>query len=148
VVEQAKSESVVEIETRNAINSFINDMRSKNADIIEEEPWITSIAATKLQSAQSAGKIKDHTSYIKEYQLAVSEAVDEVRKRIQRYRANGKDEAMTTRREVISSSPLAPNKVVEHGETEAKPTEPDISPESYIRKRQAMLDARRGLSTH
>jgi len=147
VTETAKNESLVEFDTRQTLNTFINDIRSKNTDIIEEESWITSLAGTKLQAAQSAGKITDHASYIKEYQTAVSEAVDEVRKRIQRYRANGKDEAMTTRREVISSSSLAPNPVTERGgPTDKTPQQPDVSPESYIQKRQALLNARRGLS--
>jgi hypothetical protein len=146
VTETAKAESLVEFDTRQDLNAFINDIRSKNPDIIEEEPWITSLATAKLQAAQSAGKVTDHASQIKEYKTAVSEAVEEVRKRIQRYRANGKEEAMTTRREVISSSPLAPNQIAERGQTETKPAEPDVSPESYIRKRKALLDAGRGLS--
>lgn len=146
VTETAKAESLIEFDTRQTLNTFINDIRSKNTDIIEEEPWITSLATAKLQAAQSAGKITDHVSQIKEYKTAVTEAVDEVRKRIQRYRANGKEEAMTTRREVISSSSLAPNQIVERGSPDKTPQTPDVSPESYIAKRQARMNAARGLS--
>lgn len=146
VTQTAKAESLVEFDTRQALTIFINDIRSKNTDIIEEESWISSLAGTKLQAAQSAGKITDHASYIKEYQTAVTEAVDEIRKRIQRYRATGKEEAMTTRREVLSSSPLTPQQMPERGKTDSTPSQPDVSPESYIAKRQARLNAARGLS--
>lgn len=147
VTGRAKEESLAEFQVQQTLNTFLNDVRKDNADIMEEEPWITSIAAAKLQAAQSAGKIKDAESYVSAYQSSVKEAIDEVRKRIQRYRANGKDEALTTKREVISSSPLKPNSIAERGEPSQTPTEPDISPGNYIAQRQRWNNQRKGLSS-
>lgn len=145
VTEQAKDESLAEFQIRQTLNDFLNGVRTTNSDIIEEEPWITSIAAVKLQAAKDAGKIKDSASYIEVYKSSVNEAVAEVRSRIQRYRANGKDEALTTKREVISSSPLTPSGIADRG-AQQTPKEPDVSPESYIAQRQRWQNQRKGLT--
>lgn len=147
IVEQSKRESVEEMETRSELNSFNTSIRSNNKDLAEVEDWIASVALGKFNAAGNAGKVTDYKTYISEYKAAVNEAVADIRNRIQRYRADGKTEAMTVRKEVMSSTPLSPNTVTSTREQSKVPTEPDTSPANYLQRRAEQSRRQRGLST-
>jgi hypothetical protein len=147
ILEQSKRESVEEMETRTELNTFNSQIRSNNKDLSEVEDWIASVAVAKFNARGESGKITDYKTYISEYKAAVNEAVADIRNRIQRYRADGKTEAMTVRKEVLSSTPLSPNTVNTTREAPKTPSEPDTSPASYLQRRAEQSRRQRGLST-
>lgn len=126
------------------IESFVSDLRRENPEIVPLEELITVKAQAKIQAAE--GRIKSSEDFIREYKKAVQESVEDAKKLIQSYRGAGKEEAMTTKRTVLSASPISPNGVTSNGEASQVATSPDVSAESYVARRQQWKLAKQGLS--
>lgn len=129
--------------TERAIETFNNQVRAENPDLLDVEDLVSLKAKDYFEQNQS--KIKTHKDYIDTYQSAVNSAVTDIRKILQRTRAVAKNEALTTKREVLATSTMTPNDIRSLSrETPAEgPTAPDISPDSYMEMRRQNADLRR-----
>lgn len=135
------------IRVQNEINTFITDLRGKNADIIDAEEWITYKAQQGLQKLRDAGSIQNNDDYIKHYKDEVNKAVASVRTTLQRSRAAGKEEGFTRTKEVLSSTPLSPSAIDPNRGNLAPPAQPAFeTAEDYFAKRKARTAANLGLS--
>ena len=132
----------VRVETE--LTKFVTDLRTANQDILDLEDWIGARSRSALDAVIAANKIQSSADYIREYKAAVNAAVDEARKIAQKFRAAGKNEALTTRTQVLSASTLTPNPV-DANRQPAPAQEPQAeSAESYLQKRLAEQLARKG----
>lgn len=140
LTQQASETSRVETELR----AFVDDLRTKNSEIMPLEDLIGLKARQRLETAQSEGKIKSTDEYVKEYKAAVLDAVEDAKKIVQSYRAAGKSEGATVRQEVVGSSTLAPTPV----ESNRQPAPPqqvqEESAADYLAKREREALERRG----
>lgn len=151
-VPRTKSEATTEaldmfrIETE--LTSYVDDLRRKNPDLMPLEDTIAAKAKVRLEAVQAAGKVRSADEYIKAYKNAVTESVGEARKIIQTIRAAGKEDATVRNREVLSSSPVAPNAVSqgEKGVVTKPQTNVPETTEDYIARRRASQTRSAGLA--
>ena len=90
------------------IQSFINKFEKDNADILSMKDYVVVGAERRLQIAQNEGKIKSTADFVREYEAAVTNEANELRSKLQIARGAGKDDALTSRREVLSATTLEP----------------------------------------
>jgi hypothetical protein len=128
------------------ITSFVNDLRGKNPDLVPLEDLISVRAAQRLEATKAKGLIRSTADYVREYKAAVNAAAEDAKQLVQQIRAAGKQEAMTTKSQVVAAS-VVPPKAVEanRGAAAQPPAEPDISAQSYLARRMALSAQRRGL---
>ena len=93
------------------IQSFINKFEKDNADILSMKDYVVVGAERRLQIAQNEGKIKSTADFVREYQKAVTDEATELRTKLQITRGAGKDEAMTTRRQVLNATTMEPSAI-------------------------------------
>lgn len=140
------SQTLEAVRVEGELTKFVNDLRTSNQDILDLEDWIGLRARGALDTAIAANKIQSSADYIREYKAAVSTAVDDARKLAQKFRAAGKNEALTTKQQVLSASTLTPN-TVDANRQPASAQEPQAeSAESYLQKRIAEQLARKGIA--
>lgn len=111
VLQRAASINRIEREVEN----FNNQVKSSNPDLLDVEDLI-SLKAEKLFYAEQPN-IKSEKDYLDVYKRVVNSAVDDIRQRLQRTRAAAKNEAMTTRREILSSTTMNPNDITRREES-------------------------------
>jgi hypothetical protein len=124
--------------TEREIEDYNNHIRNTNPDMLDVEDLISLKAEQKFRGKLST--IKNTKDYIDTYKTVVNESIDDIRKLLQRTRAAAKNEAMTTRREVLSSTTMSPNDIgrrEQAGDADNQQAEPDLSPKSYIEMRKA-----------
>lgn len=146
VTEQSTSDAVTRVRAEEDIRRFVDDIETKNQDLAEAQPWIVAEAKARIDAANAAGKIKSIEDYVTAYKGAVTESVDTVRKAVQKFRGSGKQEAMTVRKEVISTGVVPSASPAENAEQKQKSEEPEANrPLDYIARRQNSQAAGRGL---
>lgn len=147
IVQQSVQEALEMVRVRGEVEHINNDLRVKNPDLVPLEKFIAMDAEVRFRQAQNT--IKSPDDYVRVYHESVTSAADEARKLVQQLRAAGKDEAMTIRQEIISSTGVAPNLLkTANRDAIGQPinpgqTEPDMSPSSYLEQRRQA--ARSGL---
>jgi hypothetical protein len=148
---KAKEEAITQaldlfrVETQ--ITDFLTNLRGENQDLLPLEGLIAVNAQRMLEAASTAGRIRSTADYVEQYKAAVNAATAEARKLYQQIRAAGKDEALTSKREVLASSTIPPSPVADRG-TPATPAEPQPHTASdYLAERQARSARQRGMST-
>lgn len=133
------------------INDFNTQVRAQNADMLDVEELIANKAEKDFAMLQAAGKIQNSKDYVDGYKKVVSGAVDHVRNIMRRTRAAAKNEAMTTRRDVLASTVMTPNDIQrreDQGQGNAQPTEPQVqSPTDYLAARKANYRQIAGISS-
>ena len=141
-------DAVVRMQAEQEVTAFVSETKTKNADIMSLEPFITLRVEKELQNLVEAGKIKSIPEYVDSFKKVTTKSIEEARIALQKARASGKDDAMTVKKEVLSASTIAPNTVNKTpGEVE-KPVE--AKPENaqdYFAKRQAWSARLQGMST-
>ena len=139
-VQQAIEQTRTTLSVESDIQNFINKVQTDNADLKAFEPLIAAAAEQRLQKSSTQQPPKTPQEYAERYKQIVSAVIAETRSNLQPFRAAGRQEAMVTRTEVLSSSPIA------------APVQPERSPgqqpqqvapptvESYFAERKAMND--------
>jgi hypothetical protein len=148
-IEQAVARAREVARAESAVETFVTNLRVQNPELIPMENMIAAEAQQLMALAQSQGKIKSTDDAIRIYQESVTEAVTSARKLYHTLRGDGKQEAMTRNREVISSRPIPPQQVDTTrpqvtGESQEPPAESDAQ---YLQKRQAINNWRKGLAS-
>lgn len=146
--EAAVQEALGRIQLEREVNSFNDQIRSQNADLLPMEAYIAQAANQRIQAATAAGTIKTPADYVTVYKSAVNAEIDAARKLVQQFRGAGKQEAITRTSAVVASPTLQPNAVNMQREAPKANGEPELeTPQSYLAKRQALTNAGRGLSS-
>jgi hypothetical protein len=120
------------------IEDFNNSVRASNSDMLDVEDLISLKAEKEFSLLQPT--IKNNKDYIAAYKTAVNKSVDAMRNTMRRTRAAAKNEALTTKREVLASTTMAPNDITQRQETSAPHGETENqmqSPTDYLAARQA-----------
>lgn len=139
VVQSSIVQALDVFRAENEITSFVQDLRSKNPDLVPFEKYIGFETQAALAAARDANQINSTKDYITIYKRAVNDAAANARNLIQQLRGAGKQEAMTTKTEVLSASTLAPSAVQPHGGA-TPPAEPQTdSTADYLARRKQML---------
>lgn len=145
-IEQAIQQATENIRAEREIETFVNDLRGANPELVPFEKFIAMDVQSALISARDAGKINSVQDYIKIYKDASNAALVEARKLYQSVRAAGKQEAQTIASTVVSAAPVPPTPVSpDRGGVTSPQTVEVESPESYLAKRQAAVWAKRGI---
>ena len=155
-VEQAKQASTQEslelFRVEQEVQSFVNDLRGKNPDLVQAEEFVGYKAQAYLEQAMNSGQIRTMPQYVEAYKHAVNTAVADARKFVQEVRATGvaagKTEAQTVHKEILSSAPVVGARVQPERGALAKPEvkTPETAVD-YIRRRQQDQQRRAGMLT-
>lgn len=146
VRQQAVSETLETFRIQQDATAFINDLREKNPDVLPLEDLISVRVAQHLERAKAEGKLSSGQDFLNVYKTAVKTEVEEARKLVHQLRADGKTEALVTKREVLSATPLTPQ-AVNSERMSPKPQAP--TPETaddYIAKRIKLGWERKGMT--
>jgi len=148
VTQDSAREAEERISAKAALERFNAEVIGKNPDLAVVEDWIASVALNKFNAHAQSTKIETYQQYVDAYKQAVTSAVEDVRKKVQQFVGVGKEEGLTTRREVISSSTLPPSPLSaqSRGEPANQPEAKVESPTDYLARRQRQIDRYRGLS--
>ena len=121
------------------IEDYNNSVRATNPDMLDVEDLISLKAEKEFNALLPT--VKNNKDYVNAYKTAVGKAVDSMRTVLRRQRAAAKNEAMTTRRDVLASTTIAPNDITNRQETGPSPNEQSESqlqsPTDYLAARQA-----------
>jgi hypothetical protein len=142
----AQNRSIARAEAE--IEKFVNQVRTENADLAPFEGYVVYQAEQAMARQRAEGKINSTEDLVKAYKENVLEALKNTRTIAQTFRGAGKQEAMTTRSEVLSTSTVPPNGVdTSRGQvqqTEDQPLkEPTVS--DYLAARTAQQNRNKQL---
>jgi hypothetical protein len=131
------------------IEDFNNSVRATNSDMLDVEDLISLKAEKAFALLQPT--IKNNKDYVAAYKQAVSQSVDSMRNVMRRTRAAAKNEALTTKREVLASSTMSPNDIQRREETSGQQQPPNEqpmqSPTDYLAARKANMQKISGMSS-
>jgi hypothetical protein len=146
LAQQSVEETTRRLALEKAINDFNTDLRVQNPDLVPLEDLISVKAQLLLDNATKSGKIQNDADFIREYKAAVQTAAEEGRKIVRLYRGEGKTEALTTKTQVLSATPLTPNPVAPPKEQTEKAPSVE-TPQDYLAKRLQRSWERRGITS-
>lgn len=147
---QVTQEVEERLQVQSNIRTFVDNLRSENPDLLPLEDMISAKAQARIAFAQqqhvASGKQWTYADLEREYKSAVNAEMEVAKKFVQQIRGAGKQEALTTKQVVLSSTPVAPNAVTSHRpDNPPAPTQPE-SPQDYLAKRMALNFSRRGVN--
>lgn len=134
------------VEANNAereINQFVATFESENSDLMHLKDYVVLGAEKRLERAQNEGKIKSPADFVREYKLAVTEETNTLRKQFQLTRAAGKEEALITRRDVLSATTMEPSGL-QQPQSNSK-SQVVATPLDYIAERRAKMAGYQGM---
>ena len=142
IQQQAVAQALEVSRVEREIEAYNGVVRAENPDLLDVEDFVALKAQQLFMDGYQKAPPKDGKTYTDLYRKSVADAVTQVRTVLQRTRAAAKNEALTTSREVLAASTMAPNDFsVREGQRQApgqgQPAEPDLSPKSYIEQRKA-----------
>jgi hypothetical protein len=146
VRQQAVSETLETFRIQQDATAFINDLREKNPDVLPLEDLISVRVAQHLEKAKSEGKLSNGQDFLNVYKTAVKTEVEEARKLVHQLRADGKTEALVTKREVLSATPLTPQAVNSERMNPKPQTPTPETVDDYIAKRIKLGWERKGIA--
>lgn len=144
---QIVQQSVEATNAERDITNFVSSFEETNADLMPFKDYVVLGAERRLNIAQNEGKIKSTADFVREYKLAVTEEANTLRKQFQLSRAAGKQEALTTHREVLSATTLEPNGITQQP---AQPKSGAVasSPLDYIAQRRERMAGYQGMRSN
>lgn len=147
---EAEQRALQAMQTQMRIDEYVREVRSANPDIAPYERYLKPQVEAAVAADVQSGRIKTVDQYVSAYRKAVDTEVETLRNLRLQERAGGKQEAMTRTKQVLSSTPLAPNQT-SNRTTEAEQGEiADVSSEAarmdYITRRNQALNRSRGLA--
>jgi len=144
--QQAVAESNEALKVQIAVDRYLAEMRSQNADIAPMERYIEAPVANRVRLAQEAGKIRTSDDFIREYKSAVDAEVQEIRKLTGQYRAAGQQVATTRQKEILAATPLSPQAVTPPASEPGQPQTPPVeTAEDYFTRRRTLEAMRKKL---
>jgi len=141
---QIVQQSVEATNAERDITSFVSSFEEANADLMLFKDYVVLGAERRLTIAQNEGKIKSTADFVREYKQAVTEEANTLRKQFQLSRAAGKQEALTTHREVLSATTMEPTGI-QQPQTTQKPGSVMPSATDYIAQRRERMAGFQGL---
>jgi hypothetical protein len=132
------------VEATNAeqeINKFIATFESENADLLPMREYVAMGAERLLKVAEGEGKIKSPADFTREYRKAVTDSANELRQKFQIARGAGKQEALTTQREVLSAATMEPSGI----RPPQQQTQAPLTASDYIAQRRDRMSGISGL---
>lgn len=144
---QIVQQSVEATNAERDITNFVSSFEDANADLMPFKDYVVLGAERRLNIAQNEGKIKSTADFVREYKLAVTEEANTLRKQFQLSRAAGKEEALTTRREVLSATTLEPNGITQQ-QGQPKAGAVASSPLDYIQQRRERMAGYQGMRSN
>lgn len=141
---QIVQQSVEATNAERDITNFVSSFEEANADLMPFKDYVVLGAERRLNIAQNEGKIKSSADFVREYKLAVTEEANTLRKQFQLSRAAGKEEALTTRREVLSATTMEPTGI-QQPQTSSRPANVMPSTTDYIAQRRERVAGYQGL---
>lgn len=147
-IDQAVAQSREYSRAESTVAAHVTAVRAANPDMLALEPMISYDVTQRIAKANNAGLVKTTDDAIRVYIQSVNEAVSEARKLYQSIRGDGKQEAMTRNREVLSSRPVTPLGVnSERPQVTGETAEPVAQTDAdYIKNRQTAAARLKGLS--
>lgn len=144
---QIVQQSVEATNAEREITQFVSSFESENSDLMPMKDYVVLGAERRLTQAQNEGKIKSTADFVREYKLAVTEEANTLRKQFQLTRAAGKQEALTTHREVLSATTLEPNSVPQQQGQPKGAVQPS-NPLDYIAQRRERMAGYQGMRSN
>lgn len=149
IVQEAVQQERIVRQTERVIENFLGEVRAQNQDLLPMEEMIAADVQRRISVAQNSGKLKTTEDVVKIYKDCVNESVSSARKLYHQIRGDGKQEAMTRNREVLSSQPIRPQQV-DTARTQAVPGQAQepapMSDAEYLQRRQAVASWHKGLA--
>jgi hypothetical protein len=131
------------------IEDFNNSVRASNSDMLDVEDLISLKAEKEFALLQPT--IKNNKDYVAAYKTAVNKSVESMRNVLRRTRAAAKNEALTTKREVLASTTMSPNDIQRREETNGQRQAPNeqemLSPTDYLAARKANMSKISGMAS-
>jgi len=122
------------------VNEFITKLKADNPDIVPLERLITANAEAKLQQVLASGRVKTQAALMEVYRKVVLEEVNAAKQLVQQLRGAGKQEAMTTKETVLSSSPVRSNTITSNGDVQQKDEKKPMTASEYLQSRMSRSD--------
>lgn len=144
--QQAINETLETFRVQQEATSFINALREKNPEVLPLEDLISVRVNARMDKAKAEGKLNTSQDFLDVYKASVQAEVDAARNIIHQLRADGKNEALVTKREVLSATPMTPQPI---DQSRMNPKPQEAQPETvedYIAKRTKQSWVLRGLS--
>lgn len=144
IQQQTLQEAIENFKAETELNTFVNDIRQKNSDIVALEPLL----APKIQLAmqawlQSQGGPVAPLAYVEEYKKVATQEINDARNLIQQLRAAGAERQQVVHQEVLSSTTLPPTSA-QTPQTPPAPPAPQTA-QDYLAMRQAQALRRNGM---
>jgi hypothetical protein len=144
--QQAVSETLETFRIQQEATKYVEDLRRENPDVIPLEDLVSIRVAQRMEKAKSEGKLKSAQDFLDVYKASAKAEVESARNIVHQLRADGKNEALVTKRTVLSATPLTPSAVnSERGVPQSQPTSPETT-EDYITKRMKLSQRMKGMS--
>jgi hypothetical protein len=122
----------------NDLGVFLTDLRAKNPDILPMENYIAVQVQSNIAARAKAGELTSGPKYAAAYKEECAKEFKTARAILQASRAAGGAAARTTQSTVLATTTLTPTPVnPDRGIPAPAAAAPDISPQSYLEKRNA-----------
>lgn len=146
--QQAYQDAISASQVNLEMDRYLSQIRQENPDVLPFERYLQGPVSERMQLAQSAGRVKSTSDFLREYKSAVADEVTKIRNISQQFRAAGKSEAISRTTDVLRSTALNPQQVQSNQQTQngTEQNQQGESNEDYFARRRASESARRGLS--
>jgi hypothetical protein len=142
--QQTLTEAVENFKAETALNEFVNNIRTANADIIKLEPLIAPKIQLQMQEwVQSQPEKVAPLAYVEHYKTVATKEINEARSLIQQFRAAGAGSQQTVKQEVLSSTTLTPTPIQAPQMPTGQPNLQSVT--DYLAQRQNMTNMRNGM---
>ena len=143
--QQAVSETLETFRIQQEATKYVEDLRRENPDVLPLEDLVSIRVAQRMEKAKSEGKLKSAQDFLDVYKASAKAEVESARNIVHQLRADGKNEALVTKRTVLSATPLTPSAVnSERSTPQSQPTSPETT-EDYISKRMQITQRMKGM---
>ena len=145
--QQAVSETLETFRIQQEATKFVEDLRRENPDVLPLEDLVSIRVAQRMEKAKSEGKLRSSQDFLDVYKASAKAEVESARNIVHQLRADGKNEALVTKRTVLSATPLTPNAVnSERGNPQATQQTGPETTEDYIQRRMKLAQRMKGMS--
>jgi hypothetical protein len=142
---EAVTQALQMFRVESEVTKFLSEIRSQNPEIasMEKLGWLDAPIQQRVLAAKEAGAIKSPDDYVRVYKEAVNAEVDKARNFFQTLRAAGKQEALTTKQEVLRATPVTPQAIQTPQPTQDDPNKQETVEEYFAKRRLAEMARQR-----
>lgn len=148
LLQKSTDQTITRMRAEADVDRFTTELRTANPELVPMEKMIAVDAQERMNQAYKQGLVKTTDDAVRIYKASVTEAVTSARKLYHTLRGDGKQEAQTRNREVLSSQPVPPNQVdTSRQQVNTPQQEPPAQTDAeYIQRRRAVSDYQKGLA--